>query len=187
MLPNTSGRRWYVMQVESGAEEKARLALLRHNCDVYYPKAVYWRRLRKGEQAARGVGRVKCTGPLFCGYVFIHVNLGWVPAARLRHSRHAFGLIQSEGVSLPIPDALIAAMQQAEASGDNDKTFEAVVNITDFLGKEYMLMNGPFQGFKASVQSVQGTLLTLGFEGFAAKVVLPLAKMQDMEQVSDAR
>jgi transcriptional antiterminator RfaH len=145
-LPSGSRPAWCVVATLPKAERRAHASLHRSGFNAYLPLlTVRWR------------DRSWHTGPLWPGYLFVHLDLTrpWHPVT---YAPGVFQLISLNGTPSICPDAVLSVLQATEAERASPPPKTACWPP----GTPCSLAVGPFQGMDAVVLSVHRNIASVG-------------------------
>jgi transcriptional antiterminator RfaH len=153
---------WAAAQLEGRREHLAQHFLHQRNYATYFPQISIPR--------ARSGRRVEARRPLFPGYLFVQITLGWWEA---RWSPGVMRLISNrDGTPIPVGDHIIIGIQARERDG--------VVILpkprTPKPGDPARIVSGPFQGHLALYQGQrphQRVEVLLALLGSQQRLTLP--------------
>lgn len=136
--------RWFVVQTRAGREAVAQWHLHNQNFQTFLPKA---RRLKQV-----GRRRVHCLGPLFPGYVFVHLD---TERQRWRSIGGTIGVVRlvgfrgSDGLPAPVPRGMVERFQEL-SSAEGALHFEKELAS----GDRVRVMGGPFDQLCGTLETV---------------------------------
>lgn len=165
--------RWYALRSQVKREVLAASILEKFDgVRSYCPRVRYRRRTRSGLQWI--------TEALFPGYLFAQFD--FVEAQRLiRSAQGVSGLVQVGGKCPPIPEDIIAELQeQIAANGEPLELNEPTMQC----GQQVVITQGPLQGLQAVVKTVmpaqQRVAILLDFLGRELQTVVALDELVSM-------
>lgn len=138
---------WYVVHTNPRCEARAMAGLRARGFQVYAPQEVVWKTIRKG----RGKRRVRSPRPAFPRYLFVGMRtLSW---EAIHSCDGVAGIVCMDHAPIRIRAKEIDNLMVAEDMGMFDHAIEPkAVKV----GGKVMLTYGPFDGYKATVKTVDG-------------------------------
>jgi transcriptional antiterminator RfaH len=125
---------WYVLQTNRNKERLAQLALGQRGITTYLPRIVQW--------PAPAVG--SAVGPLFPGYLFLHVSLD--DCARVSWTPGVKSFVEFGGGPVSIDAGAIEFLRGRE-------TADGLIHFDPLPAtREVRIVNGPFRGLTAIVE-----------------------------------
>jgi len=134
MVTSQSARRWYLLQCKPAQCFRALEHLNNQNIVGFLPTMT--------REVLRSGRRVTLVEPLFPHYLFVHlddVSDNWAP---IRSTRGVARMVTFGQLPLAVPDAIVAALQQAETAG-------SVVEDIFHQGQSVEIVAGPLAGLSA--------------------------------------
>ncbi|KRV75229.1 transcription/translation regulatory transformer protein RfaH [Pseudomonas citronellolis] len=134
-MPDATGKRWYLVQCKPRQALRAQENLERQGYQCLLP-------LHKIERLQKGQLQ-QLSEPLFPGYIFIHLDKvedSWLP---IRSTRGVNQIVNFGGYPTPVPDAVVAELQQprkippALESGDRVVIRDSNLQQLDAIYLEY--------------------------------------------------
>lgn len=132
---------WYVVATKARDEAVAKTNLERQGYKIFLP-TISLKKRRRGRW-------MPVTEPLFPGYLFVFLALGSDDPAPIRSTPGCIGLVRFGQTHIPIPSALIAALQGAQES-----VTQALSPFRE--GDKVRLIAGPFAGVEAVFHTPRG-------------------------------
>ncbi len=136
---------WYAVHTKTRQEVAAQHHLQRQGFETYAPKVLL--RKRKRDKWA------KVVEPLFPRYVFIRVDPDQTSLAPVRSTLGVSGLVRFGYQLLPVPDSVIAYLQQLEDPVTRQHHADQWPHRP---GDAVELLDGPFAGLTGVLQAVTG-------------------------------
>lgn len=136
---------WYAVHAKPRQENTAEQNLSRQGFDTYLPK-IQVRRRRRDKWT-------KVVEPLFPRYLFVYADPDHQSLAPIRSTFGVAGLVRFGHLLRPVPDPVIAYLQQAEDPTSQQR--EASANPHQ-SGDTVEVLEGPFQGLTGIYQMQSG-------------------------------
>lgn len=174
-------KRWHLLTVLQGAEDKAVELLAEVGLAAYTPHSVVWRKLRRHQRKLGYPIRKRIVVALFPGYIFVNVDFAIrnPSSARPIRKRNLLGWYVRAGADyLYVADSVIAAMQAAEALGRWDETAKLAREAQAMIGKQYCVTGGPLTGLTCTVKAIKNQHAECEIEVMHAKVRVPIAQLE---------
>jgi transcriptional antiterminator NusG len=154
------GRAWYLLQA-SADPDKLREFLKRYGYEVYYPKTVRLRKLRKNEltkrQRADGAEISKpALLPVFPNYPFINFDVADVRVHELFDMAGVFGLHCTGERPVLLDGAWVMHLKGLEANG----VIPAGTTLRELfsVGERVRVSEGPFAGYSGAIEALPADL-----------------------------
>ncbi len=155
---------WYVVHTKARQEISARNHLERQSFRTYLPLIQAPRR-RCGQWQS-------LADPMFPGYLFVNLNIESQNIAPIRSTRGVIGLVRFGNQTCPVPDGLVEALIRLQPDAERPLDFTQLFR----LGAEVEIVDGPFIGLKAIVESnssQERVHVLLNLLGKSSRLTLP--------------
>jgi transcriptional antiterminator RfaH len=158
-VPSESTNTWYLLQCKPQQSYRAQEHLQNQHYHCFLPE-ITRDQIKKGK-------RQLITEPLFPGYLFLQVNeqQSWSP---IRSTRGVARIVAFNGRPEPVPDSIIAALQERIAQQPPEQNLQA--------GDPIRITQGPFANIEAIFSAYDGderVVILLKLLQQQQKLVLP--------------